>query len=569
MQEETYQLISLDRIQPNPMNSRTNFSGIKFEGLKKSIDAHGVLQPIRVRPIPPEGMHEIIFGERRFRALKAVAENSDCRIPAIVQEMDDDTAFDLMTIENLQREDLTELEEARGFKIYLDKKGAGSLQDLADRTGIDARYIRRRVAVLDLAPKILKAWDKDDLKYGHLEQLMRLKDKKTRNEFFKWVLEEVSWREDGIASVKDLKRKIDNLSPQLAGARFDRKKCETCSQNSEVQKTLWGMDTEKHRCLNRICYKRKQYDHLVKHWKKSTYYKKFKTTGFRFQGDVHNQDYNSFNTWSYDPIKPTDKCKKGENGGCAHYLTILELDGTVYKERACFGQDACYRSSRVQEKAEKNDKKMPGDGPRVPWHGTHFREKFYETEIPVRIQASNDELKLAQVALFSLLKSNDDLDLWFAVYSGYRKKSVVQDDNNSYCFSIKNHVLFDLITKMDMVQINDAFREAAIQVVLQDRYDVKSRLKIAAHFGIELEKEWRITEEYLQKKTIGEMLGLGEKLEIFADPKAQTFLFEKLLKKRGAFKSCKKAELIRVFIESGADLAGKVPDEILTSETVN
>ena len=66
-----------------------------------------------------------------------------------------------------------------------------------------------------------------------------------------------------------------------------------------------------------------------------------------------------------------------------------------------------------------------------------------------------------------------------------------------------------------------------------------------------------------QLKTIKEMLKLGEDLGVFSDKKAQAFLYETLLKKRGSFKSCKKAELIRVFLESGVDLDGKVPAEIL------
>jgi hypothetical protein len=72
-----------------------------------------------------------------------------------------------------------------------------------------------------------------------------------------------------------------------------------------------------------------------------------------------------------------------------------------------------------------------------------------------------------------------------------------------------------------------------------------------------------VTKEWFSKKTIKEILAFGEASGIFAEKKAQTFLYEKLLKKRGSFKACKKSELMRVFMESGVELKGKVPAEVL------
>ena len=171
-----YAEITLADITSNPQNPRKNFSGPKFEELIASIKQVGVIEPILIRPVKGKTPYEIIAGERRWRASCDIASaNGGIKkntIPAIVRDISDDEAFDLMTIENLQREDLTELEEAQSFKLYLDKKGKEALPELAERTGIKPSYIMRRVSVLELPKEILKAWEKGTIKYGHCEQLV-------------------------------------------------------------------------------------------------------------------------------------------------------------------------------------------------------------------------------------------------------------------------------------------------------------------------------------------------------------------------------------------------------------
>lgn len=87
------------------------------------------------------------------------------------------------------------------------------------------------------------------------------------------------------------------------------------------------------------------------------------------------------------------------------------------------------------------------------------------------------------------------------------------------------------------------------------------RGRIAAHLGIDLARDWKITQSYLDKKTKAEILAFGEQLGIFTDPKAEAFLKDTLGKRK--FSALKKAELDRVILESGVDLSGKVPAEIL------
>ncbi|GAH41488.1 unnamed protein product [marine sediment metagenome] len=99
-------------------------------------------------------------------------------------------------------------------------------------------------------------------------------------------------------------------------------------------------------------------------------------------------------------------------------------------------------------------------------------------------------------------------------------------------------------------------------------YSVSSggRLAAAAHLGISLKKEFAVTRDYLEKKTIREMLEFGESSGLFKDPNIRNYLIQKLKKKAGKYASCKKSELVDLFLRSGVDLVGKVPAEILDTK---
>ena len=184
--DSQFHMLDLGQIRYNPLNPRKNYDGKDFDELVASIAAQGVIQPIIVRKKPCEKtstLYELVAGHRRHRASVVAAERNGglagAQIPAIVRELSDDDAFEIMTIENLQRKDLSELEEAESFKAYLDKKGDAALVDLAGKTGIHPGYIRRRIGVLKLPAYLLKAWDEKVLTFGHLEQFLRIKDDKS------------------------------------------------------------------------------------------------------------------------------------------------------------------------------------------------------------------------------------------------------------------------------------------------------------------------------------------------------------------------------------------------------
>jgi ParB family chromosome partitioning protein len=167
--------IDVDRIQPNPEQPRLVFEETALEELAASIREHGVLQPILVRPLD-DGEFQLIAGERRWRASKAAGLGT---IPALVEEIDDDTALEIAIIENLQREDLTPLDEAGMYDRMVREHGY-SVRRLAQKLGKDKGYLENRMRLADAPEEIreLVSLRKDTL--SHAYELMKVADPKKR-----------------------------------------------------------------------------------------------------------------------------------------------------------------------------------------------------------------------------------------------------------------------------------------------------------------------------------------------------------------------------------------------------
>jgi ParB-like chromosome segregation protein Spo0J len=197
-----FRLMSLELLQPNAYNARrfkenmTPQRQARFWELVASVREKGILEPLLVRLVPgDEVMFEVIAGERRYRAAKHVSEELalsaeakrsgslpprpvDYMVPCMIHDLDDDAAFDLMLIENLQREDLSPAETAAAFKAYLDKhhNTPDAVAELSARTGIPPHAIRRQVRLLTLPETILAAWRDGSITQSHAELFTRLDD---------------------------------------------------------------------------------------------------------------------------------------------------------------------------------------------------------------------------------------------------------------------------------------------------------------------------------------------------------------------------------------------------------
>jgi ParB family chromosome partitioning protein len=168
-------MVPLDRIDPNPQQPRLAYDQATLDELAASIREHGVLQPILVRP-SDDGRYELIAGERRWRASKLAGMPT---IPALVEEIDDDTALEISIIENLQREDISPLDEAAMFDRMVRDHGY-SIRKLAEKLGKDKGYLENRLRLADAPPEIreLVSLRKDTL--SHAYELMKVEDPKKR-----------------------------------------------------------------------------------------------------------------------------------------------------------------------------------------------------------------------------------------------------------------------------------------------------------------------------------------------------------------------------------------------------
>jgi ParB/RepB/Spo0J family partition protein len=168
-------IVDIDGIEPNPEQPRLAMDQAALDELAASIREHGVLQPILVRPIGPT-TYQLIAGERRWRASKLAGLDT---IPALIEEIDDDTALEISIIENLQREDLSPLDEAAMYERMVTDHGY-SVRKLADKLGKDKGYVENRLRLADAPDEVreLVSLRKDTL--SHAYELMKVQDPKKR-----------------------------------------------------------------------------------------------------------------------------------------------------------------------------------------------------------------------------------------------------------------------------------------------------------------------------------------------------------------------------------------------------
>jgi ParB/RepB/Spo0J family partition protein len=168
-------VIEVDHIDSNPEQPRLAFDEATLQELAASIREHGVLQPILVRP-RDDGRYQLIAGERRWRASRIAGMAT---IPALVEDIDDDTALEISIIENLQREDISVLDEAAMYDKMIREHGY-SIRKLADKLGKDKGYLENRLRLADAPPEIreLVSLRKDTL--SHAYELMKVADPRKR-----------------------------------------------------------------------------------------------------------------------------------------------------------------------------------------------------------------------------------------------------------------------------------------------------------------------------------------------------------------------------------------------------
>lgn len=165
--------IKMDKIKPNPYQPREKFDKDKMEELTLSIKEKGIIQPVVVRPVGDE--FELVVGERRFLAAQKLGMEN---LPALVMEkLSKEGMLELSLIENLQREDLNPIDEAKGYKRLLEECGL-SQKKLSERIGKDRSSIANTLRLLNL-PKLVRGFIANgQLSEGHARAILSLSDEK-------------------------------------------------------------------------------------------------------------------------------------------------------------------------------------------------------------------------------------------------------------------------------------------------------------------------------------------------------------------------------------------------------
>jgi ParB family transcriptional regulator, chromosome partitioning protein len=177
--------IPVASIHPNPRQPRRRFEPEASAGLVSSIRAQGVLQPVIVRP-RPGGDYELIAGERRWRAAKEAGATT---VPAVVRAADDRESILLALVENVAREQLSALEEARAYAVLLDEFGL-SLGEVAERVGRSKPAVSNRLRLLELPDEVLWMLARGELTEGHARAVLAVPDHDGRRRLARRVVRE-------------------------------------------------------------------------------------------------------------------------------------------------------------------------------------------------------------------------------------------------------------------------------------------------------------------------------------------------------------------------------------------
>ena len=201
--EDGMMLVKLSRIQPDHDQPRKNFDEEKLQELADSIRTYGVISPIVVKK--RGAFYEIVAGERRWRAARIAGLKE---IPVVVKEVDEKTSRELAIIENIQRDDLNAVEEARAYQSLIEEYGL-TQEEVAARVAKNRSTITNSLRLLKLDPEILQLLQEEKITQGHARALLSVEDPELR----KKIAEKCTKENLSVREIETLV-KLDRLSKE-------------------------------------------------------------------------------------------------------------------------------------------------------------------------------------------------------------------------------------------------------------------------------------------------------------------------------------------------------------------
>lgn len=176
--------IPIEDIIPNRFQPRLNFDENGLEELAASIKEHGIIQPLVLRPLGDK--YEIIAGERRFKAAKIANLLS---VPALISKLDDKKSAEVAIVENVQRRDLSSIEEAKSYKALLDK-GYLTQEELAKKMGLSQSAISNKLRLLSLSEKVQNALMNNQISERHARSLLQIENEEEQEKWLGQIINE-------------------------------------------------------------------------------------------------------------------------------------------------------------------------------------------------------------------------------------------------------------------------------------------------------------------------------------------------------------------------------------------
>lgn len=332
---ETNKLIDLKLIDENPQNPRTEIGDVS--DLEASIKAHGLIQPITVRPVGKR--YQVVAGSRRFTALKNL---NFTKISCNVREIDDKEAFEIATTENITRKDMDPADECMAVAKMLDD--GNDIHTVASHFGRHPRWVIGRVKMARLGGEALEKLKDGTITLGHAEALTMADDKDV--ERFLGLAE--------YRSPEELKNIILNERKNLANAKFDTYKiCKNCPKQSVKQQDIFGDISESY-CLDGECFAKHVAEQV------ETIRKQFQANGFK---ECPESEKTSFDYgWGWVDVESEEtldedrkfKIKWLRANGFKAYYKINENDAT-YKFKWNLNE---YKSNEEDEEDEVDQKEQ-------------------------------------------------------------------------------------------------------------------------------------------------------------------------------------------------------------------
>ncbi|MGD8718382.1 MAG: ParB/RepB/Spo0J family partition protein [Candidatus Zixiibacteriota bacterium] len=487
--------LKLDQIEDG-VELRHTAPGEDWAGFVESVRENGVLEPVLVRP-GENGKYSLIAGRRRYTA---AAEAGLEEVPAVIFAADDNDAARIALIENLQRRDLTPVEEGLAFRELRDTF-SHTLEDVAARVGRSVPYVSEYIRFLDLPEEATAALDDGRITPSHARVLLHLPDDDARRKLVAEIIE-------GKLSARMAALRIRRYMTELEDAIFDTAECVGCASNTDNTPSLFEMDVSKGMCLNEECYEKKVqevYEGTV------TAAKAAGIPVFEIEGwgtPEEAADYSEIYEYLVGEDAYREKC-----GTCLKKACIVHRreDGTIFKIEYMCGDADCMDDLK-QEYAEI---KAGTDGGSA--QDTEERKARRQERRANRMRERVGEELGKQMAQFVAEKFrdmvNEDDPFWASDVAALVTAAYDSEDEFE---------AFEEITALTPADRAKRFRKTVVkQLIVNVDYSPfggKEIAHLAGRYGFDPAADFQVNQKYLQAHDVPTLAAFAEGYGIVVEP---------------------------------------------------